>query len=29
MKVYLDYLKYVLDNGIWTKNRTGVNTLAC
>ena len=29
MKAYLDYLQYVLDNGIWTKNRTGVNTLAC
>lgn len=29
MKVYLDYLQYVLDNGIWTKNRTGVSTLAC
>ena len=29
MKAYLDYLKYVLNNGIWTKNRTGVDTLAC
>ena len=24
MKAYLDYLQYVLDNGVWTKNRTGV-----
>lgn len=29
MRAYLDYLKYVLDNGIWTENRTGVKTLAC
>jgi len=29
MKAYLDYLQYVLDNGVWTKNRTGVDTLAC
>lgn len=29
MQAYLDYLKYVLDNGIKTKNRTGINTIAC
>ena len=29
MKAYLDYLQYVLDNGVMTTNRTGVNTLAC
>lgn len=29
MKAYLDYLQYVLDNGVMTANRTGVNTLAC
>lgn len=29
MRAYLDYLKYVLDNGVWTENRTGVKTLAC
>jgi len=29
MKAYLDYLQYVLDNGVWTKNRTGIDTLAC
>lgn len=29
MKEYLDYLKYVLDNGVLTKNRTGVDTIAC
>lgn len=29
MKAYLDYLQYVLDNGVMTSNRTGVNTLAC
>lgn len=29
MKVYLDYLQYILDNGVMTANRTGVNTLAC
>lgn len=29
MKAYLDYLQYVLDNGIWTTNRTGVKTLTC
>lgn len=27
--MYLDYLQYILDNGIITKNRTGVNTLTC
>jgi thymidylate synthase len=29
MKVYKDYLQYILDNGVMTANRTGVNTLAC
>ena len=29
MKAYLDYLQYILDNGVMTSNRTGVNTLAC
>lgn len=29
MKIYLDYLQYILDNGILTKNRTGVDTLSC
>lgn len=29
MKAYKDYLQYVLDNGVMTANRTGVNTLAC
>ena len=29
MKAYKDYLQYVLDNGVMTKNRTGVDTLAC
>lgn len=29
MKAYLDYLQYVLDNGVMTANRTGINTLAC
>lgn len=29
MKAYLDYLQYILDNGVWTKNRTGVDTLTC
>lgn len=29
MKVYQNYLQYILDNGVWTKNRTGVDTLAC
>lgn len=29
MREYLDYLKYVLDNGVLTKNRTGVDTIAC
>lgn len=29
MKAYLDYLQYILDNGIITKNRTGVDTIAC
>jgi thymidylate synthase len=29
MKAYLDYLQYVLDNGVMTANRTGVKTLAC
>ena len=29
MKAYLDYLQHVLDNGVMTANRTGVNTLAC
>lgn len=29
MKAYLDYLQYILDNGVWTTNRTGVKTLAC
>ena len=29
MKAYLDYLQYVLDNGVWTTNRTGVKTLTC
>ena len=29
MKAYLDYLQYVLDNGVKTKNRTGIDTIAC
>jgi thymidylate synthase len=29
MQAYKDYLQYVLDNGVMTANRTGVNTLAC
>ena len=29
MKAYLDYLQYVLDNGVRTKNRTGIDTIAC
>lgn len=29
MKAYKDYLQYVLDNGVMTANRTGINTLAC
>ena len=29
MKAYLDYLQYVLDNGVLTKNRTGIDTIAC
>lgn len=29
MKAYLDYLNYILENGVWTKNRTGVDTLTC
>lgn len=29
MKAYLDYLQYILDNGVMTANRTGVDTLAC
>ena len=29
MRAYLDYLQYVLDNGVMTANRTGINTLAC
>lgn len=29
MKIYKDYLQYILDNGVMTTNRTGVNTLAC
>ena len=29
MKVYQNYLQYILDNGVWTKNRTGVDTLTC
>lgn len=29
MKAYLDYLQYILDNGTWTTNRTGIKTLTC
>lgn len=29
MRAYLDYLQYILDNGVITKNRTGIDTLAC
>ena len=29
MKAYLEYLWYVLNNGVMTENRTGVNTLTC
>ena len=29
MQAYKDYLQYVLDNGVMTANRTGINTLAC
>ena len=29
MKIYKDYLQYILDNGVMTANRTGINTLAC
>ena len=29
MKAYLDYLQHILDNGTITKNRTGVDTIAC
>ena len=29
MKAYLDYLQYVLSNGVRTKNRTGIDTIAC
>jgi|ETN01SMinimDraft_4_1059930.scaffolds.fasta_scaffold04984_1 thymidylate synthase len=29
MKEYLDMVKYVLENGTRTKNRTGVDTLSC
>ena len=29
MQIYKDYLQYVLDNGVMTANRTGINTLAC
>ena len=29
MKAYLDYLNYILENGVWTQNRTGVDTLTC
>ena len=29
MQAYKDYLQYVLDNGVMTTNRTGINTLAC
>lgn len=29
MKAYLDYLQYILDNGVMTHNRTGIDTLAC
>jgi len=28
MKAYLDYLQYVMDNGIPCKNRTGIDTIA-
>lgn len=29
MRAYLDYLQYVLSNGVRTKNRTGIDTIAC
>lgn len=29
MKAYLDYLQYILDNGVITHNRTGIDTLTC
>lgn len=29
MKIYKDYLQHILDNGVMTTNRTGINTLAC
>ena len=28
MKVYLDLVKYVLDNGVRKENRTGVDTIS-
>lgn len=29
MQIYKDYLTYVINNGVMTANRTGINTLTC